>query len=212
MVPPAQATRLRTTGRSEGWEQTHASVTGRSNMQFAVETPIAVAAIGFWPITRTFVAPTTNSGDTEKIARRRIREGLRPGPSSTGTSSTARRTPPNLAGSGEHRRGEAGRHWDTVAQLGFVHVWLRSRGGGSLSANRGVAVVADLLILEREKQPSVPLDDVPESRYILPQRRDSEPWVARNAGNRPMLRRPGNLICNLPPKCQLRSPLLAFVQ
>ena len=171
-------------------------------MQFAVKTPIALLVIGICPITKTFVAPTTNSGDTEKIARRRIREGLRPGPSSTGTSSTARRTPPNLAGSGEHRRGKAGRHWNTVAQLGFVHVWLRSRGGGPLSANRGVAVVADLLILEREKQPSVPLDDVPESRYILPQRPDSQPWLARKAGNRLLLRRRGNPICNLPPKRQ----------
>ena len=129
-------------------------------------------------------------------------KGLHPRPPSASASSTARRMTPDLAGSGRHRRGQAGRHRNTVAQLGFVHLWLRSRGGGPLSTNRGVAVIAGPLIVEREEMPSVPLDDVTEGQYILPQRRDSQPWVARNAGNRPMLRLLGNPMCNFPPKCQ----------
>ena len=40
----------------------------QSNMQFAAEMPIAVAVIGFCPIPRIFVAPTTKSGGTAKTA------------------------------------------------------------------------------------------------------------------------------------------------
>ena len=147
-------------GSSGCWEQTHTSATGRSNMRFVAKMPIAVAVIGFCPITRTCVAPTTNSGGTEKIARRGTGKGLRPGPACAGASSTAWRTPPDLTGSSEHRCGQAGRHRNTVAQLGFVHLWLRSRAGCPLGANRGPAVDADPLILEQEEMPSVPLDDV----------------------------------------------------
>lgn len=68
LVPPAQATRLRTMGRSECWEQTHASAAWQSNMQFAAKTPIALAVIGICAIRRIFVAPTTKSGGTEKTA------------------------------------------------------------------------------------------------------------------------------------------------
>ena len=55
-------------GSSECWEQTPASATMQSNMQFAAKMPIVVAVIGFCPITRIIVAPTTKSGGTAKIA------------------------------------------------------------------------------------------------------------------------------------------------
>ena len=103
-------------GRSEGQEQTAASTTGQSNMQFAAKTPIAVTVIGSCPITRTFAAPTTKSGGTAKIAQRGTGEGLLPGSACAGASSAVGLTPPDHAGSGEHRRWRAGRDWNLAAQ------------------------------------------------------------------------------------------------
>jgi len=189
-------------GSSEGWGQTHASATRQSNMRFAAKTPIAVAVIGICPITRICVAPKPSRDVPRRWRERGTGKGPSPGPASAGASSTAQRTPPDLAGSGEHRRGRVGRHWNTVAQLGFVHLWLRSRAGCPLGANRGVAVVAVLLILEREEVPGTPLDDWQGLGSPDPKRPDSEPQVARKAANRLLLRRPGNLMCDLPPKRQ----------
>ena len=189
-------------GSSGCWEQTHTSATGKSNVRFAAKMPIAVAVIGICPITRTFMAREPSREGRRRPHRRRTGERLWPGPGSAGTLSAVGQPPPDHAGSDEHRRWRAGRHWNLAARYQLLHLWLGSQGGGPFSANRGAAVIADPLILEREKQPSVPLDDVPEGRYILPQRRDPRPWVARKAENRLLLRRPGNLICNLQPKRQ----------
>ena len=74
-------------GSSEGWEQTHASATGQSNMQFAAETPIAVIVIGVCPITRIFVARQPSREGRRRPHRRRTREWLCPRPNSAGASS-----------------------------------------------------------------------------------------------------------------------------
>ena len=187
-------------GSSERWDQPRASATGQSNVQFAAKTPIAVTVIGFCPITRIFVGRQASREGRRRPHRRRTGECLWPGPASAGASSAVGLTPPDLVGNSRHRRWQGGRHRPAAARPQLVHLSVRSQGGCPLSVNRGVLVIADLLILEREGMPSVPLDDGTEARYILPHRRDPQPWVARNAGNRLLPQRPGNLICDLPPK------------
>ena len=189
-------------GSSECWDQPRASATGQSNVQFAAKTPIAVTVIGFCPITRTFVARQPSREGRRRPHRRRTGERLWPGLASAGASSAVGLTPPDLVGSGERRHGQGGRHRSAAARPQLVHLSVRSQGGCPLSVNRGVLVIAGPLILAGQEQQSVPLDDVTEARYILSQRRDSQPWVARKAGDRLMPRRPGNLICDLPPKRQ----------
>lgn len=165
-------------GSSERWDQPRASATGQSNVQFAAKTPIAVTVIGFCPITRIFVGRQASREGRRRPHRRRTGECLWPGPASAGASSAVGLTPPDLVGNSRHRRWQGGRHRPAAARPQLVHLSVRSQGGCPLSVNRGVAVVAVLLILEREEVPGAPLDDW--QGLVLPRR------ATRLRTNRPL--------------------------
>ena len=179
-------------------------------MQFAAKMPIALAVIGICAITTIFVAGQPSREGRRRPQRRRTGKGLRPGSACAGASSTAWRTPPDLTGSSERRCGQAGRHRNTVSQLGFVQLWLRSRGGCPLVTNRGPAVVADPLILKREEKPGAPLDDVAGTRLPLLEQPNSERRVSRNARNGPTLQRQRQSNMQFAAKTPIAVVVIAF--
>ena len=122
--------------------------------------------------------------------RRRTGECLCPRPSSAGASSAVLDS--QLQASLQAAGIDVGRADAIGPRLPdhsfFVYSYVRKRAVLSTHIEGPRSSTTDLLMIEWEGKTGIPRHDVTGARLALPEQPDSEPWVARNAGNSPILR------------------------